>query len=323
MHASASPPDRSRPGHVDVVRKIPIFFALRAFEAAARHASFTLGAQELNLTPSAISHQVRELEETFGIPLFVRSNRHVETTAEGKRLLESLTRIFDALEASCNEVGLAARAQVLTVHCAPSLAVKWLGPRLPRFMQAHPDVTIRLSSGPEPIDLTRVREIDIAISYGSAREGRGITIVPLGPERIVPLCSPQLLQPLVDASQSPAAQIAALPLIDSQLSRVSWPDWFSSNDLCLPPVPRTSFDRAALAISAAADGMGVALESVRLAEREIARGELVEIGRDAFVPLARDTHFLSYRAKQATSDKVTAFRIWLLREAGLSETRQP
>ena len=296
------------------MRKIPNFFALRAFEAAARFESFTLGAQELNLTPSAVSHQVRELEEYFGIPLFVRGNRRVETTAEGKRLFESLDRILDALEASCNEVGLAAGEQVLTVHCAPSLAVKWLGPRLPQFMQAHPHITIRLTSGPEPIDLTRVREIDIAISYGTAREGAGIHVTSLGPERIVPLCSPSLL----DATLAAAVQIAALPLIDSQLSRVTWPDWFALNGLRLPTTPRTSFDRAALAISAAADGMGVALESVRLAEREIARGALVEIGADTFVPLARDTHFLSYRQKQGDVPKIAVFGAWLLREAGVS-----
>lgn len=299
------------------MRKIPNFFALRAFEAAARFESFTLGAQELNLTPSAVSHQVRELEEYFGIPLFVRGHRRVETTDEGKRLFESLSRILDALEASCNEVGLAAGEQVLTVHCAPSLAVKWLGPRLPKFMQAHPNVTIRLSSGPEPIDLTRVREIDLAISYGYAREGAGIQVTPLGPERIAPLCSPTLL----DAAVDPAVQIAALPLIDSQLSRVSWPDWFALNGLRLPTTPRTSFDRAALAISAAADGMGVTLESVRLAEREIARGELVEIGADAFVPLARETHFLSLRVRQADVDKVRAFSAWLFAEAGLDGPR--
>lgn len=295
------------------MRKIPNFFALRAFEAAARFESFTLGAQELNLTPSAVSHQVRELEEYFGIPLFVRGNRRVETTAEGKRLFESLDRILDALEASCNEVGLSAGEQVLTVHCAPSLAAKWLGPRLPQFLQAHPHITIRLSSGPEPIDLTRVREIDIAISYGTAREGAGIRVMPLGPERIVPLCSPSLLDPRV----APAVRIAALPLIDSQLSRVTWPDWFALNGLRLPATPRTSFDRAALAISAAVDGMGVALESVRLAEREIARGELVEIGTDAFVPLARHTHFLSYRQKQADVRKIAVFADWLLNEAGV------
>ena len=181
-------------------------------------------------------------------------------------------------------------------------------------MQAHPNVVIRLSSGAEPIDLARVREIDVAISYGSARTGDGIVVVSLGLERIVPLCSPSLL----DTDSAPALQIASLPLIDSQLSRVSWPDWFEQNDLRLPGTARISFDRAALAISAAADGMGVALESVRLAEREITRGELVEIGRDAFVPLARDTHFLSYRAKQAEAEKVATFRRWLSSEAGLS-----
>ena len=300
------------------MRKIPNYFALRAFEAAARFQSFRMGAEELSLTPSAISHQVRELEEHFGIPLFVRSNRRVETTAEGRRLFESLTRIFDALEASCNEVGLGAGSQVLTVHCAPSLAVKWLGPRLPKFMQAHPNITIRLSSGPEPIDLTRVREIDVAISYGAAREGSGIRVVPLGPERIVPLCSPMLLEAGTAPASQPALQIAALPLIDSQLSRVSWPDWFSLNGLTLPPIARTSFDRAALAISAAADGMGVALESVRLAEREIARGALVEIGHDTFVPLERDTHFLSYRMQQGEVDKIVVFSSWLYEQVGLN-----
>ncbi len=298
------------------MRKIPNFFALRAFEAAARFESFTLGAQELNLTPSAVSHHVRELEEHFGVPLFLRGNRRVETTDEGKRLFESLSRILDALEASCSEVGLGAGEQVLTVHCAPSLAVKWLGPRLPQFMQSHRNITIRLSSGPEPIDLARVREIDIAISYGFAREGAGIQVTPLGPERIVPLCSPSLLD-----GTAPAVQIASLPLIDSQLSRVSWPDWFSLNGLRLPTTPRPSFDRAALAISAAADGMGVALESVRLAEREIARGALVEIGADTFAPLARDTHFVSYRVKQADVDKISVFSAWLFAEAGIEQSR--
>lgn len=298
------------------MRKIPNYFGLRAFEAAARHQSFALGAQELNLTPSAISHQVRELEEHFGVALFVRGNRRVETTAEGRRLLESLTRVFDALEASCNEVGLAAREEVLTVHCAPSLAVKWLGPRLRRFVESYPEIRIRLTSGPEPIDLVRAREIDVAISYGDARDGAGIVVESLGLERIVPLCAPSLL---ASPQQPPQALVASLPLIDSQLSRVSWPDWFARNGLSLPARVRTSFDRAALAISAAADGMGIALESERLAEREIARGELVEIGRDAFLPLARDTHFLSYRGKQRSADKVVAFRRWLRAEAGLDD----
>ena len=289
------------------MRKIPNFVLLRAFEAAARLQSFTLAAHELHLTPSAISHQVKELEEYFGLPLFIRRNRRVEVTAEGRRLFLSLARILDALEATCSEVALAPREQVLTLYCAPSLAVKWLGPRLPDFMLAHPNITIRLSSGAEPIDLTQVREIDVAISYGYAHEHSGIDITPLGKERIVPMGSPLLINRALPGP----AQLATLPLIESQLSQVTWRDWFNFNELTMPVRPRTSFDRAALAISAAVDGMGIALESVRLAEREIARGDLVELGAGEFRPLSRETHFFSQRLNEQHVEKVRAFREWL------------
>ena len=119
------------------MRRVPNFVLLRAFEAAARLESFTLAARELCLTQSAISHQVKELEEYFGRRLFDRRTRRVELTPEGKRLQESLSRVFDVIEAACNEVALAPQSQVLAVYCAPSFAVKWLGPRLPQFMQTH------------------------------------------------------------------------------------------------------------------------------------------------------------------------------------------
>ena len=231
------------------MRKIPSFVLIRAFEAAARLQSFTLAAHELHLTPSAISHQVKELEEYFGRPLFIRRNRRVEVTAEGRRLFLSVARVLDALEASCSEVTLAPMEQVLAVHCAPSFAVKWLGPRLPDFMRSFPDITIRLSSGAEPIDLTQVREIDVAISYGYAHERSGIDVTSLGKERIVPLCSPTLI-----SDEKPASTwVTSLPLIDSQLSQVTWRDWFAFNELAMYSRPRLSFDRAALAISAAID----------------------------------------------------------------------
>lgn len=295
------------------MRRIPNFVLLRAFEAAARLESFTLAAHELHLTPSAISHQVRELESFFGRPLFTRRNRRVEATPQGRRLFESLARVLDAMESACNDVNLAPSEQILAVHCSPSLAVKWLGPRLPGFMQAHPDITIRLSSGAELIDLTRVREVDVAISYGAAHEAPGVQVAALGLERIAPMCSPALLREEIAAD----VQIATLPLIDSQLSRVSWSDWFGLNGLQFPTRPRTSFDRAALAISAAVDGMGVALESTRLAEREIARGELVEVGPEIFKPLARETHFYSQRSNERTLEKVEVFRTWLFASAGI------
>jgi LysR family glycine cleavage system transcriptional activator len=295
------------------MRRIPNFVLLRAFESAARLESFTLAGRELHLTQSAISHQVRELEEHFALPLFTRRNRRVELTAEGRRLRESLSRVFDVIEAACDEVALAPQAQVLALHSSPSFAAKWLGPRLPQFLQANPDITIRLTSGAEPIDLTRVREVDVAISYGSVQKRAGLVAVALGTERIAPLCSPALLK----AGVPMARQMRELVLIDSQLSGVTWPQWFALNSLKLPARPRPSFDRAALSISAAVDGMGVALESTRLAEREISRGELVELGQGVFLPLAEETHFVSCRASERQGKKVKAFREWVFQAAGV------
>lgn len=290
------------------VRKIPNFVLLRAFEAAARLQSFSLAAHELHLSPSAISHQVRELEEGLGRLLFVRSHRRVELTAEGRRLAESLTRVLDALESCCSEVTLAPSGQVLSVYCAPSFAAKWLGPRLPAFTQENPGVTIRLTSGAEPMDLTQAREVDIAITYGHALNRPGVDVIALGKERIAPLGAPTLK----DRSKTWQEQMGAVTLIESQLSQVTWRDWFTLNDLVMPQRPHQSFDRGALAISAAVDGMGVALETTRFAERELSRGELIVMGAGVFRPVEREMHFLSQRANEKHLDKVQCFREWLL-----------
>ena len=301
------------------MRRLPNFVLLRAFEATARLNSFTRAAEELHLTQSAISHQVRELEDYFGRRLLVRRNRTVDTTPEGLRLQQNLSRVFDVVEAACNEVSLAPTAQVLAVHSAPSFAAKWLGPRLPEFMRDNPDITIRLSSGVTPIDLSRDREVDVAISYGYAIERPGVVTLPMGAERIAPMCSPSLLQ----SDCKPRELIKSLTLIDSQLSGITWSDWFVNNDMSLPNTARPSFDRAALVISAAVDGMGVALETTRLAERELSRGDLVILGDDEFVKLSRETHFFSSREDERNVEKVKRFRLWLLKAAGLENASLP
>ncbi|AOK20371.1 MULTISPECIES: LysR substrate-binding domain-containing protein [Burkholderia] len=294
------------------MRRLPNFVLLRAFEAAARLHSFALAAQELHLTPSAISHQVKELEQYFGRALFIRRNRRIEPTPEALRLVDTLGRVFSVIESACAEVSLAPASQVLAVHCAPSFAVKWLGPRLPAFAQLHPRITIRLSTGPEPLDLTRVQDVDVAISYGSAPNRPGIHTVSLGRERHVPMCAPRLLHEASDVRQL----LDQATLIDTTLSAVTWRDWFNANDMPMPDRPRPSFDRAALAVAAAVDGMGLVLESVRFAERELARGDLVEIGGPSFVQFERETHFVSCRSSELHLPKLVAFRQWLLDEAG-------
>jgi DNA-binding transcriptional LysR family regulator len=295
------------------MRKIPNFVLLRAFEAAARLQSFTLAAKELHLTQSAISHQIRELEDYFGKPLFLRKNRKVEPTAEGRRLLDSLSRVFDVIEAACSEVTLAPSSQILALHCSPSFAAKWLSPRLPEFIKSYPDITIRLTSGADPIDLLRNQEIDMAISYQSRQEGPGIISVSLGEEKIVPMCSPTL----IDANLTAQELMSKLTLIESSLNNHTWEKWFEAHRLKNPSSRKMAFDRAALSISAAVDGIGAVLESVRLAERELSRGELVELGQGVFKPTIDRTHFLTYRSNTKNTQKIKLFKEWICNKAGV------
>jgi DNA-binding transcriptional LysR family regulator len=296
------------------MRKMPNYVLLRAFEAAARLESFTLAAKELHLTQSAISHQIRELEDYFGKSLFLRKNRKVEPTAEGRRLLDSLSRVFDVIEAACNEVTLAPSSQVLALHCSPSFAAKWLSPRLPEFIKDNPDITIRLTSGAEPIDLLRNQEIDIAISYQFSHEGPGITSLSLGEEKIVPLCAPEL----VDKDIPVEELMSKLTLIESSLNHHTWEKWFEIHHLKNPSTRKMSFDRAALSVSAAVDGIGAVLESVRFAERELSRGELVELGKGIFLPTIDRTHFLSFKSNTKNSPKIKLFKEWLCSKAGVA-----
>ncbi|MCP5271394.1 MAG: LysR family transcriptional regulator [Burkholderiaceae bacterium] len=288
------------------MRRLPPLNRLRSFEAAARLQSFAQAADELNLTASAISHQMRDLEAHFGRALFERSHRRVTLTAEGRRLHESLARVFDALEAACADVALPAQDQVLAVHCAPSLAIKWLGPRLREFVAAHPGLHVRLSTGAELPDLAARRDVDLALVYADGRARAGTSVEPLGDEQIAPLVAPSLLAPRANVG----SLVQRLPLIDSTLSPVGWPSWFALQGLVLPDRPRMAFDRAALAIAAAVDGLGVALESTRLAAREIERGELVVLGARRFRPQAGPVHFLHVRTG-GQRPPVRAFVEWL------------
>ena len=297
------------------MRQLPSFFSLRAFESAARHESFTLAAQELHQTTSAISHQVRALEAWLGISLFSRQTRRVTLTQQGRRLLENLTSGFDLIEKACQDLRARDQAPVLSVHCAPSFASKWLGPRLGQFMHAHPEITIHVSSSAEPADLHRDGTLDLDIAYGAPPLRRGIVVESLGPEAILAMCSPRLIEqslPVVPAD------LTRFTLIDSKLNPVQWTDWCAANGVKLPARPRPSFDRGSLAIAAAVDGLGVTLETRRFAELELANGALVVLDGPTFQPIERDTHFLCYRRADQGSQRMTAFRDWLYAQAGVA-----
>ena len=295
------------------MRRLPPFSALRAFESAARLGSFAAAGEELHQTPSAISHQVRALEAWFERPLFVRAVRSVALTADGKRLLGKLSKAFDLIEGACTGLRPPDARSGLSVHCAPSLASKWLGPRLSRFMQAHSEITIRLTSSAEPVDLKSQTDIDIDITYGAPPARVGVVVESLGSERTLPLVSPRLFN---GSLPTRPRDLARFTLIDSKLNPVRWADWFKLNRLKLPSTARPSFDRGSLAVAAAADGLGIALETSRFAEVELARGELVAIDGPAFRRIERATHFLCYRKTSDERTPIVVFKQWLTSELG-------
>ncbi|MCJ2141786.1 LysR substrate-binding domain-containing protein [Methylobacterium sp. E-066] len=293
------------------MRRIPSFPALRAFEAAARLGSFARASEELHLTPSAVSHQIRALERTLGRPLFRRANRQATLTTDGERLCAGLGQAFDTIEALCAELRPPPPSS-LAVQCTPSFAAKWLGPRLHAFMAAHPEIGIRLSSNADPIDLGRHEAIDILIAYGRPPRGPGLTVESLGLEEIAALCTPDLARAIGPIEP---ATVARFTRLDSSFSPVRWPDWFAQNGFPAPAAPSgPAFDRGSLVIAAAIQGLGVALESLRFAQDELVAGQLVRLGEGRLESLYRDLHFICYRERDRDLEKIRAFRRWLLEQ---------
>ena len=230
------------------MRRLPSFHALRAFEAAARLGSFVRASEEMHITASAISHQVRALEEHFGRHLFEAGSRAKVLTDDGARLSAGLAHAFDAMETACAEVAPKASASTLTVHCAPSFAAKWLGPRLSSFMERHPSILIRMSTGAGSYDLIRNEATDAAIVYGDVPVGPGMSADPLGEESVIAVCSPSLAASLAGCNQR---AMMALPLIESSVSPIRWPRcaWWNDTPSSATGAPKRTPPRTSSRLS--------------------------------------------------------------------------
>ncbi|WP_337271303.1 LysR substrate-binding domain-containing protein [Oryzifoliimicrobium ureilyticus] len=281
--------------------------SLRIFESAARLGSFRSAAQELNLSPSAVSHSIVKLERDLGVALFERTTRSVRLTSAGQTLLAHTSNAFEELRRGVEQIS-SKKPLLLRLHCAPSFAAQVLSPRLPEFLQLNPGVEVRVAAS-----TTYARFVDglfdADIVYGEPLNRDDLIVVPLGEEIVAPLCSPQIATQL----KSPRDLITH-PLIRSDLKRVQWVDWFEANGLGTPPPPSMSFDRSFLALDAATNSLGIALESDVLARRQLDAGLLVA----PFAGKCRDNryigHYLAYpktgsqrRLAKAFADWVTAF----------------
>ena len=290
---------------------LPTLSALRAFEAVARRLSFTRAAEELHVTPAAVSQQVRLLEGQLGTSLFERSRRSVSLTAAGIAILPDIQAGFESLSRVMTGVARQSHAKTLTISVAPSFASKWLLPRLPEFSAQYPDVDLRISATVGLADFAR-NEADLAIRFGSGRYP-GLDCERLFRESVCPLCSPRLakgkraLKKPGDLKNFRLLHDLSVP---GDPDASGWARW-----LKLAGAPEvnanrgTKFSLAELALQAAIDGAGVVLGRLALAELDLAAGRLYRPFKRV-LPLEMG-YFLALPKKNRERPEIQSFRAWL------------
>jgi LysR family glycine cleavage system transcriptional activator len=304
------------PTHVfaAVLRRLSIK-SIQAFEAAARLGSFALAADELAVTPSAISHQIRLIEAQLGVLLFHRIHRSVILTDIGREYAAEVMAAFARLDAATRLAATASGTTALTIHSTPSIATQWLMKRLPLYGELHPEVDLRLQASVSQIDLGQ-GIVDVDIRYDPGPPPAGSVIVPFPDDVVVPLCSPRLANGLKPIHR--VEDLAAHTLIHGEITILGWRDWSRRNRKARLDLDRgPQFDRSFMAIRAAVDGLGVCLDSMLLAEQELRRGDLVVVLSETAMKV-RGHGFVTLRSK-ADTRRVTEFRDWLFRE--LEQTR--
>jgi DNA-binding transcriptional LysR family regulator len=288
---------------------LPPMTNLVAFEAVARRRSFALAAAELHLTASAISHQIARLEADLDIRLFERSAHGVRLSPAGEQYLSRLSGALAAIAAATDDMRQGV-SNSLYVHCSPSLATRWLMPRLHLFAQAHPDISLNLSAAHTHSDFA-LGQVDLDIRYG-VPQWPNLVVEPLFEERIVPLASAAFIR---KHRLKRPEQLLNVPLIQSNVSVVQWSDWFAAfSDKHAPDRFTLRFDRAHMSLDAAKQGLGVALESTTTGGKHLAEGELrLVLGMDKCIRVK--AHFAVYPARHAKRHPVEAFLSWLHSEA--------
>ena len=288
-------------------RRLPALNALRMFEAVARRASFTQGADELGVTQAAVSRQVKRLEEELGVLLILRQHRAIELTAEGVRLYDVVRRSFEEISALAEDVRSASEGETLNVSVSPYFSSAWLTPRLPGFLRLHPQIDLRLHHSYEPPDYRR-EAFDLGINWGRGKWA-GIVSERVLTGAFVPLLRPGLMAR--PKRSGPAALLDFTLLYEFSLDH--WRAWFAQAGLAMPACVRSlRIDDSHALRQAALDGQGAALFFWGLSRRDVATGKLAQ-------PFAHrlehgaDYHF-NHPPRGARKRKVGLFRQWLMRE---------
>jgi LysR family glycine cleavage system transcriptional activator len=296
-------------------RSLPPLNALRSFDAAARHQSFTRAAEELCVTQGAVSHQVKALEIQLGLQLFKRTRNGLVITEAGRDYLAVVRDVFDRLELATDSLQQRQRSGTITVSTSPDFAAKWLVSRLGRFAEAYPEIDLKLAALMHRVDFAR-EDVDIAIRHGDGQWPE-LDAVNLSAEELFPVCSPSLLTSRGGLHEP--EDVLKFPLLHLD-DRHDWSRWLqaaghSGEGQLHGPV----LNHASMLIDAAIEGQGIALARTVLAASDLIAGRLVRPFRAA-IPL-RNTYWIVCPKATRALPKIVAFRDWLFEEVAADRDR--
>jgi LysR family glycine cleavage system transcriptional activator len=292
-----------------MLRRLPSLNALRSFDAAARHESFTKAADELCVTQGAVSHQVKALEIELGVKLFNRERQRLLITEAGRQYLAVIRDAFDRIAIGTERLVQRQSSGILTVSTSPDFAAKWLVHRLGRFAALHSEIDLRLSATMHHVDFAR-EEVDLAVRHGDGN-WPGLDAVNLCPEVLFPICSPKLT--IGRRRLRHPSDVLKFPLLHLE-DRKGWSMWLEAAAVANADVDHGPvLNHASMLIDAAADGQGIALARTTLAAWDLINGRLLKPFATA-LPLSK-TYWIVCPKAASKLPKIVMFRDWLLSEA--------
>jgi LysR family transcriptional regulator, glycine cleavage system transcriptional activator len=304
-----------------MLRHIPGLQALKAFDAAARHLSFTRAAEELNVTPAAVSHQIKELEEQIGLPLFQRTSRQMALTRHGAVLRPAVSDALDGITRAVQKLRQGENPKQIKVTASPSIAAKWLVPRLDRFLEAVPGAEVRIDVSAAVLDFDR-DDIDAAIRFGNGVYP-GHAVHKMFSDVLFPVCSPALLNGKKPIREPRDLLQHTLIHLDYEAQGAVWPNWrmwmLAAGIRDFNDTRGLHFSQTSLAVQAAIDGHGVALGDSTLVADDIAAGRLIKPFELALRSPPQFAYHLITRKDGGERPIVKAFSSWVLDEAAATD----
>jgi LysR family glycine cleavage system transcriptional activator len=304
-----------------MLRHIPGLQSLKAFDASARHLNFTRAAAELNVTPAAVSHQIKELEEAIGVPLFQRTSRHMQLTRQGQVLKPAIADALEGITRALQKLRQVENPTQVRVTVSPSLAAKWLVPRLDRFLESVPGADVRIDVSSEPLDFDR-EDIDVAIRFGDGSYP-GLVVEKLFHDTLFPVCSPELLKGTKKLREPKDLLQFTLIHLDWEAQGAVWPNWrmwmLAAGVKDFNDTRGLHFSQTSLALQAAIDGNGVALGDSTLVGDDLASGRLVKPFELSLRSPAQFAYHLITRRDTAERPMTKAVRNGIIAEAAASQ----